>query len=53
MCASQDDVENEHRLIEVIYINQKEIIYQDRESQEIEMDDSNFGIRNPSTIKYS
>ena len=60
MCASQDEVENERRFIDVIYINQKEIIYQDRESQkiiykdresqDIEMDDSNFGIRNP-TIK--
>lgn len=57
MCASQDEIDNERRFIEIHYVNQKEIIYlhksqdiiyQDKESQEIEMDDSKFGIRNPS-----
>lgn len=52
MCVSQDKHENKGRFSEVIYVNQKEIIYQDKKSQEIEMDDGrNFGIRNPSTKK--
>ena len=47
MCASQDEIDNEHKFVKVIYVNQKEIIYQDRESQDIEID-SKYGFLNPS-----